>query len=378
MIDFLAGTRVLDLGQYVPGPYAALLLGGMGAEVVKIEPPGGEPMRRMGPRDKDGLAAGYKLMNGGKCVVEIDLKSARGKERFEALVAAADVMIESYRPDVLERLGLGRARLQALNPRLVHTALSGWGQTGPYRLKAGHDLNYMALGGGLNASGPAERPSFAWPPAADYSSAIQAAATTLAALVARGRTGKGAFIDVSLAETVLAWQSGALTHAQRAKAEPARAAGIINGGAACYNIYRAADGRFVTIGDLEPKFWANFCQAVGRAEWIARQWEPMPQAALIAEVAALFASEPLAHWEGLLAEVDSCFEPARGFLELPDHPQILARELIQREAGAGGAEPLLQVLYPAWVDGAAPGPRPPVRFAEADELLERWSAPVPA
>ncbi|MFI4987965.1 MAG: CoA transferase, partial [Alphaproteobacteria bacterium] len=158
--DLLDGLRVLDLSQYVPGPYAALLLADLGAEVVKVEPPGGEPMRRSALRGKDGISAHYKVMNGGKTVVELDLKSPDGKTALEALVAAADVMVESYRPGVFDRLGFARPRLAALNPRLVHVALSGWGQTGPYRLKAGHDINYMSLAGGLIASGSRAAPSF--------------------------------------------------------------------------------------------------------------------------------------------------------------------------------------------------------------------------
>jgi crotonobetainyl-CoA:carnitine CoA-transferase CaiB-like acyl-CoA transferase len=370
----LAGIRVLDLSQYVPGPYAALLLGDLGAEVVKVEPPGGDPMRRRFVlQDADGVSPLYKVVNGGKAVVELDLKSAGGKASFEALIARADVLVESYRPGVLERLGLDRARLAALNPRLVHCALSGWGQSGPYRLKAGHDINYMALGGGMIASGPGGRPTISWPPVADYASGVQAAATVLASLVARFRTGKGAYLDLSLAETVLAWQSGGLTASLRRVHAPERAANLLNGGAACYNLYRTADGRFVSLGNIEEKFWANFCTAVGRVQWIARQWEPFPQTALIAEVASLFASEPLGHWERALGAIDHCFEPVRDFAEIAEHPQVRARGLLQ---ATDGAEPRLEILYPAWVDGAPPAPRPPVRFAKPAEIMAAWAPPA--
>jgi len=185
--DFLAGLRVLDLSQYVPGPYAALLLADLGSEVLKVEPPGGEPMRRMLFRDDDGLSPLYKVVNGGKTVIELDLKAAEGKDAFAALIEHADAMVESYRPGVLDRLGFDRDRLAALNPGLVRCALSGWGQTGPYRLAAGHDTNYMALGGGLVASGTAAAPVIAWPPVADYASGIQAALTVVAALLRRGQ-----------------------------------------------------------------------------------------------------------------------------------------------------------------------------------------------
>ncbi|HYB10498.1 MAG TPA: CoA transferase [Alphaproteobacteria bacterium] len=368
---FLEGVRVLDLSQYVPGPYAALILADLGADVVKIEPPGGEPMRRLGgARDSDGISPLYKVMNGGKTVIELDLKNDGGRKHFEALVRCTDAMVESYRPGVLDRLGFGRKHLQSLNPRLVHTALSGWGQTGPYRLKAGHDLNYMSLGGGLIASGVVEAPTIAWPPVADYASGIQAAASTLAALVSRARTGKGAFIDVSLAETALAWQSGGLTNALRRENAPKRAGNLLNGGAACYNIYRTKDEHFISIGNIEEKFWANFCAAVGRQDWIPRQWESFPQKKLIAEVQRLFASGPLAHWETLFAEVDHCFEPIREFADLPDHPQIAARGLLQRTEAPDAR---IEVLYPAWIDGSPPTPRKDVRFGAVDEIIAAWT-----
>ena len=372
---FLEGVRVLDVSQYVPGPYAALLLADLGAEVVKVEPPDGDPMRRLLLLDSDGVSPLYKVMNGGKTVIELDLKAPADNAGFEALLAAADILVESYRPGVLDRLGLGRSRLDELNPRLVHCALSGWGQTGPYRLKAGHDLNYMALAGGLIASGTEERPVISWPPVADYASGIQAAATALAALLARARTGRGAFLDVSLAETVLAWQSVGLTSALRPTLAPRRAANLLNGGAACYNLYRTRDGRFVSLGNIEEKFWANFCTAVGRSDWIARQWEPFPQDALIAEVAALFASQPVGHWEVLLSEIDHCFEPVRQWGELDSHPQIAARRLVQR---SGGPEPRVEILYPAWVDGEPPRPRAPIRFAQANAVLADWRKPAMA
>jgi len=372
--NFLEGVRILDMSQYVPGPYAALILADLGAEVVKIEPPGGEPMRRLaGLLDSDGISPLYKIMNGGKTVIELDLKDSAGKGRFETLVRIADAMIESYRPGVLDRLGFDRARLGTINRRLIHTALSGWGQTGPYRLKAGHDLNYMALGGGLIASGIEAEPTITWPPVADYASGIQAAASTLAALVSRGRTGKGAFIDVSLAETVLAWQSGGLTAAFRGETAPERARNLLNGGAACYNIYRAKDGRFLSIGNIEEKFWANFCDAIGRSDWISRQWEKFPQTTLIAEVQALFMSETLSHWEALFARVDHCFEPIREFAELPNHPQVAARRFLRRAEGPDGR---VEVLYPAWVNGVPPGSRAPVRFGEVDQIIADWTRPV--
>jgi len=369
LADFLRGIRVIDVSQFIPGPQAALHLCDLGAEVVKVEPPGGEPMRIFPPLDPDGVSAPYKLMNRGKTVVELDLKSEAGKAAFSELIAAADVLVESYRPGVLDRLGFDRKALERLNPGLVHVALTGFGQTGPYRTRAGHDINYMALAGGLAASGTEERPVAAYPPTADHASALQAALAAVAALFRRRETGRGAFIDVSLAETVLAWQAIPMTLARRPGQEPHRGAQILNGGTARYHVYRTSDGKFITLGAVEQKFWAAFCRAVGKDAWIARYDEPLPQVALIAEVTALIASSPLAHWERIIDPADCCFHPVVELADVPDHPQIAERRLVHR---AAENPPLIETLFPAWVDGEPPPPRAAIRFTEAAEVLARW------
>ncbi|HKX11023.1 MAG TPA: CoA transferase [Stellaceae bacterium] len=369
LAEFLRGIRVVDLSQFIPGPQAALHLCDLGAEVVKIEPPGGEPMRQFPPVDPDGVGAPYKLMNRGKTVVEIDLKSDAGKRTFAELIAAADVLIESYRPGVLDRLGFDRATLERLNPGLVHVALTGFGQTGPYRARAGHDINYMALAGGLAASGTEAQPVAAYPPTADHASALQAALAAVAALFRRRESGRGTFIDVSLAETVLAWQAIPMTLARRPGQEPQRGAQILNGGTARYHVYRTSDGQFITLGAVEQKFWAGFCRAVGKDDWIARYDDPLPQTALIAEATDLIASQPLAHWERAIDPADCCFHPVVELADLPDHPQIVERRLVHQVSNAPA---LIETLFPAWVDGAPPPPRAPIRFVSAGDVLARW------
>jgi crotonobetainyl-CoA:carnitine CoA-transferase CaiB-like acyl-CoA transferase len=370
-LPFLVGIRVLDLSQYIPGPYAGLMLADLGAEVVKVEPPGGDPARALGPLDGDGISPFWKLMNGGKTIVEVDLKSPEGAAAFAGLLRSADVLIESYRPGVLDRLGFTRARLEKVCPRLVHAALSGYGQTGPWRLRTGHDLNYVALAGGLAVSGATGhdgtlRPANAAPPTADFASGLQAALTICAALIGRGRSGKGAYLDLSLAETVLAWQSHTLTAALRPGFEPALAANLLNGGAACYQIYRAADGRFVTLAAIEEKFWRNFCAAVGRPEWSSRQWEAMPQKTLIRDLAALFEGRPAAAWEEALGPVDCCFGLVVDSRDVPTHPQIAARAMLAHNGDT------IEALYPAYVDGRPPDRRTPPRRADVAGVLDRW------
>ena len=372
--SFLDGVRVIDLSQYVPGPYATLLLADMGAEVVRVEPVGGEPMRRFGPADADGVSAWYKVVNGSKSVVEIDLKSAAGKTDLERLLGGADAMLESYRPGVMDRLGFGEARIRELNPRLVYCALSGWGQTGPYRERAGHDLNYMALMGGLVTSGPTDAPVIGFPQVADYSSGIQAALAIVGGLMGRDRpggTGQGCFIDTSIAEAVIPWQMWTLTGMVRPGFDISRANIYLNGGTAFYNIYRTEDGRFMTLGAVEEKFWQAFCDTVGRDEWRERQWEAPPQSGLIAEVTALIAEKTMAEWEAQFADVDCCFERVHEMAEMAEHPHVQARGMVKRHDD--GADPFFEVLYPAWVDGKPPESRAPVRYRTAADVIEEWA-----
>ena len=375
--SFLDGVRVIDLSQYVPGPYATLLLADMGADVVRVEPVGGEPMRRFGPLDADGISVWYKVVNGSKTVLEIDLKSEAGKADLQSLIQGADAMLESYRPGVMDRLGFSQERIQVLNPRLVYCALSGWGQNGPYRERAGHDLNYMALMGGLVTSGPADAPVVSFPQVADYSSGIQAALAIVGGLMGRDRprgTGKGCFIDTSIAEAVIPWQMWTLTGMLRPGFDISRSNIYLNGGTAFYNIYRTKDGRFMTLGAVEEKFWRAFCDTVGRLEWRDRQWEAPPQSGLIAEVTALIAEKTMVEWEAQFADVDCCFERVHEMAEMAEHPHVKARGMVKRHDGPDGkgADPFFEVLYPAWVDGKPPEGRTPVRYRTAAEVIDEW------
>lgn len=360
---FLKDIRVLDLGQYLPGPGAAQLLADMGADVLKVEPPAGDPLRRLDPVNGgavDGVSPYYRVVNAGKRVLALDLKSETGKGAFASLAAAADVLIESFRPGAMERLGFGRFRLKALNPRLVHLALSGYGQTGPRALHSGHDVNYVAASGALSASG------MTWPPVADHAAAQFAALAILGALVGRGRTGEGAFIDASLADTVLAWQAWSLTAAS-AGASPRSRSNVLNGGAAYYRTYATKDGGHVSLGAIELQFWKNFCAAVGRDDWIARQHEPLPQTALITDVAALFAGRARAEWDRMLGGVDCCYGPALDYAEVASDPQVAARGLVRAGDGA------VHVAFPALVDGRPPEPRVPYRDVTAEQALNAWA-----
>ncbi|OAN50216.1 carnitine dehydratase [Paramagnetospirillum marisnigri] len=364
--DCLSGLRVLDLSMYIPGPLATMWLSDLGAEVVKVEGPLGDPMRVMGPVDADGTTAFYKLANRNKTVVALDLKSAGGKAAFAGLLEKADVLLDGFRPGVLARLGFGDERLVGLNPRLITCRLSGYGGTGPFAERAGHDVTYLAAAGMLAASGPAERPVMTFPPLADHAGAMLAVNAILAALLRRATTGKGAVIDVSLSEAALSWMGGVLTMAER-WGTPGREADLINGGAAHYRIYRTRDGRFAAIAALEEKFWRSFCTAVERPDWIARQADPLPQTAMIAELEALFASKTLAEWTTLLEPADCTFEPVLDPSEVADHPHHRARGFVRR-----AADGIIDVALPMLMDGQRVRDRRPLVERGAEAVLADW------
>lgn len=366
--DCLDGVRVLDLSQYLPGPFATQLLADLGADVIKVEPPVGDPMRSFICCDADGISPFYKQVNAGKQLVTLDLKKKTDQQVLAELLGIADVLLESYRPGVLERLGFSRSRLQQINPKLVHCALSGFGQTGPCRERAGHDLTYLAMSGMLSLTGTTDTPVMPFPPICDYAAGKQAATTILAALLRRQRNDQGAFIDVSLFEMALSWQSFALTAAQRPGQAFARGQDLLTGGAACYQIYRTADGRFIALGAIEEKFWQAFCDCVDRPDWLSRQHEPLPQLALISELAALFATASLGDWQQRFDVVDCCFEPILEPAEVVAHPQVQQRQLLQSERSG----PRYDALFPAWVNDQPPSPRPSLQLLTPAEALHHW------
>ena len=367
--DFLQGIRVLDLSQFLPGPYAAQMLADMGADVLKVEPPGGDPMRTLNPVTNERAEAPFHgIINAGKRVVRIDLKSVEGKTALEKLVRSADVLLESYRPGVLEKLGFGIKRLHQLNPMLVHCALSGYGQTGPLRLASGHDMNYLAMSGALNVTGPASKPLAAFPPVADYGGAMQAVIAIEGGLLKRARTGEGMFLDVAMADTMLAWQASAMVQASMS-APPERAHDLLTGGAACYQNYQTSDGSFISIGAIEEVFWKNFCNAVKRPDWVERQLEPLPQTDLIEEVGALIQSKPRAWWDEVLGTVDCCYHPVLEYNEVANWPQVVDRQLVDVDDD-GEFE---GIRLPVWVDGKAPDKRLPLEDVSINSALEAWA-----
>jgi crotonobetainyl-CoA:carnitine CoA-transferase CaiB-like acyl-CoA transferase len=369
--DTLQGYRVLDLSQYLPGPYATRLLADLGADVVKVEPPGGDPMRTFIFLDDDGLSPLYKQVNAGKTVLRLDLKRDADRAQFAELVMAADVLLESYRPGVMERLGFGPDRLRELNPVLVHCAISGFGQDGPASQRAGHDLTYMALSGMLHHTQAMETPVIPFPPISDYASGQHAASMILAALLRREKRGTGCFIDTSLFETVLSWQSFGQAGIGRSGHALDPGLGLITGGMACYQIYKTKDQKFVVLGALEEKFWSSFSAVVGRPDWACRQQEPMPQTALINELRALFLTATRDSWVELLAATDCCFEPLLEPDEVAAQPQVLHRQLIQ--PACSEALPT-EIRLPVRCNDKLPRQRRPLRELTFEAVAAGWQA----
>ncbi|MCP4469561.1 MAG: CoA transferase [Gammaproteobacteria bacterium] len=354
----LENVRVIDLSQYIPGPFATRQLADLGAEVIKIEPPGGDPMRNFMHGESQAPSPVYRHLNRGKRICELDLKSDAGKQTLSELIVDADMLLESFRPGVLARLGFDRVQLDRLNPRLIHCALSGYGQTGPYAQRAGHDINYCALSSQSIVSGSAQKPVIGYPPIADHAAALQASTTMLAALHARDKQATGVYLDLSISESILAWQYlPLLTGASD------RASVILNGGAACYNIYQCADQGFISLGAIEPGFWKNFCDAVKQPRWVGRQYESMPQKALIEEVAGLVASRSVNDWRDLLDDIECCFEVLFSVDEIAQQAQLKSRQAL---TGAGPT-------YPAWIDRQAVETATDIEQLDASEP-PRWQS----
>jgi crotonobetainyl-CoA:carnitine CoA-transferase CaiB-like acyl-CoA transferase len=346
----LTGIRVLDLTRLLPGGAATLMLADLGADVIKIESPDGGDYARWTPPLVDGMGALFRLLNRNKRSVILDLKDERGQAALHKLAQTADVLIESYRPGVMARLGCAAETLRALNPRLIYCALSGYGQTGPAAELHGHDLNYVGSAGILGAM---QTPQPLGGQIADLGGAYAAVASILAALFRRERTGEGATLDISLFE-------GALPFASIQWIEAAFGTGMsLTGRYACYNVYRARDGRPCALAALEPKFWANFCHAVERPDLIEYHLQPDRQDYLLVELREQFALRPVAEWEARLHDKACCFTALTPTEQLADQPQVRARGALGMDANG-----MPWLASPVRLDGARVPMTPPPQHGE--------------
>jgi alpha-methylacyl-CoA racemase len=323
----LAGIRVLDLTRLLPGPLATLVLADLGARVDKLEDPDLGDYARTLPPIVAGFGAAFHALNRGKRSAVVDLRRPEGVRAFEQLVASYDVVVEQFRPGVLDRLGIGHARLLAMNPRLVVAALTGYGQTGPLRDRPGHDLDYLARSGLLGLQGPAEgKPQIPAFQLADVSSGLFAVIAVVSALYERERTGKGKILDIAMLDSVIAFGTIALGRLLGGEV-PARGSELLTGGCAAYDTYLTKDGQAVALGALEPKFLQRFTSAAGIQGAEAALVPGPHQTELGKTFARVFASKTRAEWEAFGAANECCLEPVLRPDELLADPQIVARGL---------------------------------------------------
>jgi crotonobetainyl-CoA:carnitine CoA-transferase CaiB-like acyl-CoA transferase len=359
----MGGTRVLDLTRLLPGAFCTLLLADLGADVIKIEQPGeGDYNRKFAPLNKK-ESGSFLLLNRNKRSLTLNLKSASGREIFLKLVADADVVVEGFRPGVMDRLQLGYDVLREVNPKVIVCSISGFGQTGPLREASGHDLNYMALTGALQLFGERGRaPIVPGLSIADVGGgSLMAAYGIMGALLAREKTGEGQYVDVSMMDGLVSWLTYHAADYLFAGIEPRGGERNFIGAAPCYNIYRCADGLYVSLGIIEAHFWERFCKLIERPDFIQDQWpEDGSRENQFRVISEIFMTRSRDQWTALLAQADIPAGPVNSMQEAFAHPQMQDREMLQ------------QIDHP--VEGKVPQLGFPVKFSRTPA---RMVAPPP-
>lgn len=330
MTQPLSGIRILDLSRLLPGAYASQMLADFGADVIKIEEPGsGDYGRFMPPHGAGGMSLYFLATNRNKRSMTLNLKTERGREVFLRLLKEADVLLESFRPGVLERLGLGYERLKKDNPRLVYCAISGYGQDGPYRLRAGHDLNYAGYAGLLDYNrSPGGEPAMPATQLGDLAGgSFMAVIGILAALQGRTQTGEGRMVDVSMTEGVMALLPLISMAYLNTSEAPKPGMSSLDGGLPCYNIYETRDGKHITLAALEYKFWHTFCTRIEHLELLPFHLPAGPEerAEAIEMLRGIFKTRTRDEWLAELAEIDACVGPIYGIDEALNDPHAQAR-----------------------------------------------------
>jgi crotonobetainyl-CoA:carnitine CoA-transferase CaiB-like acyl-CoA transferase len=367
----LAGVRVLDLSRLIPGPFCTLILSDLGASIDKLEDPHVGDYLRIFPPTKGGLSGRFLALNRDKRSICLDLKRPEGRDALLRLAQNYDVVVETFRPGVLDRLGVGYAALSSVNPKIVLCSISGYGQTGPLRERAGHDINYVALGGVTGLAGPAEGP----PPVAPIQladvagGAMWGAIGILSALLAVRATGRGRHLDVSMCEGALAFMLPDLGNLDAAPhAPPRRGAELLNGGSPAYGVYQTKDGRYLSVGALEPKFWAAFNAAIGRPVDLSEIAEGGAVAEKARrEIADILRTKTRDEWEVVFAATDACVEPVLAPDEIAAHPLHRERAVFFSLPSPYGE--LTQMRTPFGRGGAVPHRPPPALGEHTDEIL---------
>lgn len=353
----LTGIRVVDLTQFFPGPMLTVMMADQGAEVIKVEPPGGDPVRAMAPF-AGGHSVWFANLNRGKRSLALDLKSDAGRAALVDLIRSADVFVEGFRPGVMARLGFDYAAVRAINPRIVYASISAFGQTGDLAHHPAHDMAVQALSGFLSVNdGPDGTPVVPGAPSADMAAGLTALAAILMALIGREASGEGDYVDIAMLDAMLPWCVHTAGSAIAGGEPPRSATQRSLGGAAFYQVYGTADGQHVVLGGRELKFARNLLTALGRADLIAlAEADAGPaQAPLTDYLRATFATRTRAEWEAWFADKDVAFAPVLDFREAFDQPHVAQRGLILRQGEAAHiAPPIRFASDPQFVPGPTP------------------------
>ncbi len=327
----LSSLRILDFSTLLPGPFATMLLADYGADVIRVEAPDRPDLTRLTPPFDGDLSAWHGVLNRNKRSLALNLKQPAAAAVVKRLIQTYDIVLEQFRPGVMDRLGVGYAALRAVNPRLIYVALTGYGQTGPYRERAGHDINYLALAGIASHTG--RRDSGPVPLGVQLADvgggSLLAVMGLLAAEIHRRHTGEGQLVDVSMLDGALSWNALAASHFFVGGENPTREGQWLNGGS-FYDYYETQDGGYLAVGSLEPKFWMGFCRAIGRPDLINPGFslDPATQHTVKAELQATLRTRTRAEWEALFAAEDVCVEPVLTLAEAVAHPQVVARKMV--------------------------------------------------
>ncbi len=348
----LSGVRALDLSMNLPGPYMTWLMALLGAEVLKVEnPQGGDYARALAGRKNSPY---FNAVNRNKKSLALNLKHPRGRDIFLKLLDYYDVVVEGFRPGTMEQFGLSYHEVSKVNPRIIYVSISGYGQDGPYRLRAGHDINYLALAGILGMTGSRDG-DLALPgiQVADLAGgSLMALVGLLAALFQRERTGEGQFVDTSMFHGSFSLATMVFAGVDQGLEEPLPGKMLLNGRFPCYGLYRTSDGGYMSLGALEYKFWENFCRAVGREDLVPEQFGGPETIAALQEI---FASRSRAEWIEFLKHVDACCEPVLTLDEAAESDLVAAAGMVHRGAeGRVLGSPLRLSKSPALEDAPAP------------------------
>ncbi|SER86704.1 CaiB/BaiF CoA-transferase family protein [Psychrobacillus sp. OK032] len=369
----LENIRVLDLTRLLPGPYCTLMLADFGADVIKIEEPGnGDYARWEKPMIDDEGGAIFYSLNRNKRSVSLDLKSENGKEIFFDLVKTADVLVESFRPGVMERLGLGYEKLQEINKGLIYCAITGFGQTGPYSKLPGHDLNYLSYAGLLDLQGEKNgKPLISSIQIADIAGGAQMAINgILLALLEKNKSGEGQFVDISMLDGSVSLMQTLLPEYLASGELPKRGESVLNGGRACYEVYKTKDQRFLSVAALEPKFWVEFCKVIGEESLISLlNGSQLEQESMKRIIQEIIIEKTLEEWVVIFKDVDTCVAPVLNLSEMISDPQIIEREIIT-DVNFPNRETLKQVGIPIKLSKTPGGIRSaPPKLGEHNEEI---------